>query len=212
MPLNTIIPELNFAKFQQAVVVMLAAEVLNQKTLFLDANPGEEDRFKSDYEFYVADGRFYTEDISKYPLVNVWVGAGAPINNTISKLHNDLALHFDLFAYRKTEQLDNGDVIEATTGADRRLNYLMAQVWYTLEAQQNLWKGAIPFFSSCTYENFKKLPPDKTTAGVPVIMARMTYSLKTEDIKEELEGWDVGQFITDLKVNTKLVNSLIINI
>jgi hypothetical protein len=208
--LTALIPELNFSRFQRAIVVLLAAELLNQRDLFLAANPGAIDEQLSDYSAYVSDGQFYTQDVSKYPLINVWIGNSAPLNDTIVRYHGDHALHFDLFAYRQTEQKENGDIIEATTAADKRLNYLIAQVFHTMGAQVNNWKGAGNLFSSCTYMGWQKMPPEKTPAGVPVIMARMTYSLRTEDLKEILVGWDVEAFTAKIIANNKELTELII--
>jgi hypothetical protein len=210
--LTQLVPEMNFSKFQKAVTVLLASELLNQRDIFLAENPGEEDRYKSDIEFHVSNGKFYSEDIAAYPLINVWVGAANPLNNTVAKLHGDWALHFDLFACRKTEQRNNGDVIDGDTGANNRLDYLISQVWYILEAQQNFWKGSMDFFSSCVFETMAKMPPEKIPAAVPAVMARLTYSLRTEDTKEILEGWDVNQFTAQLIANNKELTKLIINI
>jgi len=210
--LTALIPEMNFSKFQRAAVILLASELLNQKNLFLAANPGEENKYISDYEFFTTDGQFYTEDVSKYPLINVWVGSSAPVNTTIAKYHGDHALHFDLFTYRKTEQKDNGDIVEATTGADKRLNYLISQVFHIMGAQANHWKEAPELFSSCTYTGFGKVPEEKKPAGIPVSMARMTYSLKTEDLKEVLEGWDVDAYVAQIVANKRELTELIINL
>ena len=211
--LDTLIPAMNFSKFQKAVTLLLVSEVLNQRDLFLAENPGEEDRYKSDIEFHASNGKFYTDDISTYPLVNVWVGAVTPVTNTVAKLHGDWALHLDLFACRKTEHRDNGDTIDGDVGATTRLDYLISQVWYIMEAQRNFWKGTgMDFFSSCTLESMGKIPPEKVPAGVPAIMARMTYSLKTEEAKEILEGWDVNTFTAQLIANNKELTTLIINV
>lgn len=208
--LENLIPEMKFAKFQTAVTFLLATELLNQKDLFLTGG-GSQNDYLSDVEFKVSDGRFYSNDISKYPLVNCWVGAGVPIEDDIATLSLDSKFHFDLYTYRQDEEKD-GVIIDGTIGADKRLNYLISQVWYIMEAQKNLWKGVPKTFSSFKFESFTKKLDDSKPAGIPVSMARFTFSLGTDEDKEINEGREIEAYYAQLIANKKELTQLIVNL
>jgi len=207
--LDTVIQDMNFAKVQTAITLLLATELINQKDLFITGG-GTLDEYNSDIHFNVSDGIFYTTDASKYPLVNVWVGEGVAEVDDAGHAEMQTKMHFDLYAFRKDEEKD-GEIIFGTAGADKRLNYLLSQVWHILEAQENFWKGAKEVVGSCVFEGFKKIPSDKTPKEIPVSMGRLTWRIDTDEIKDVLEGWNVDEFRAQLNVNNHELVEIIID-
>lgn len=210
--LTQLAPDMNCFKVQKAVSVLLAAEMLNQKQLYLDQNPGEFDKCKSDIEFRVSNGKYYTEDMSKFPLVNCWIGAGNPSSDDVGELEQTTKFYFDLYVFRKDERLDSNEIIDGENGADKRLNYMISQIWYILEAQQNFWKGDKSIISFMNYVGFLKEPSDKRPTQHPTYMTRLVFDLNTSEQKEILDGFDVDEFVAKIIANTKELPEFIINV
>lgn len=214
MPLSSIIPKMNFASIRDAVAVLLANELAEQKSLFL-VGGGTEQEFENDYSFTVGAGLYYPEDEGVLPLVNVYAAKVPmiPARDDYESSTMDTQIYIDLFTLRSDAVQDSGAIIDGSTGADKRMDYLISQVYFMLEAQINNFWGQQSAINSFEFQSWEKDTEGimRNVMSVPVVMTRMIYSVKTTDQKPVNNGFDSEGFGITVELNEKAAGSIIIN-
>lgn len=214
--INIMIPPMNFINIQSAVASLLANEIANQKSIFLADTDNTEKMFNNDYQFFVSDGLYYPKDIGELPLVNVYFEKTEMIAND----SDDMALiphvlHIDCYVYRADAEQEDGTVIDGSSGADRRLNYLLSQTYHMMEAQINPWLNSFDWIDNFTYMGFDKLDSRRArTRGentvVPIAMGSHTFSIVCQQQKLINAGNDFEGFNISFELDNKAAQEFLI--
>lgn len=215
--MESVIDPLLMQSVQDGMVALLKAEIANQESLYLALPGSTQEIWDNDYKInQIVSGLNYPKDEGDFPLVNVYFEKVLEAtNDNLKDVQADYMLNLDLYCFRKTAEDGSGNVIDGDTGADRRMNYLIAQVYKMLEAQINWWKGAFDFFESIAFIEWKKDVNHPNVQGIataiPPLMARIVYSVKITESKEVNSGFNVNQFLTTLNVDDKDGGSVLVD-
>lgn len=212
---TTMIPEMNFMPIQRAISLMIANEMASQKEIFVPAL-GDEQAFLNDYAFTVSDGLYFTEDMSKFPLLNVYF---EKINNNgendeIQGFNGDYSLNLDMFVFRADAVQEDETVIDGSTGADKRLGYFASQVYQIMEAQVNNQLKTNGLIDGYGFLQFKKDVNNPNIKGLSyntvALMGRITYNIKITQNKEINIGEDMNEFLIGLNLDEKDLGEILI--
>ena len=200
------------------ISLIIAAELENQKQIWIDGG-GTEKEFQNDFGFKVSNGLYFPKDIAKFPLLNVYFEKceNRDENDNFETNLSPYMLNLDMYVFRKDAEQENGDLVDGSNGADHRLNYFMAQVYRTMEAQVNhllgdLDEGDVESFHFRGWKKDVNHPNAKALSyDIVPLFARMNYEIKICEEKLVNEGDIVNEIMIALELDEKATEGLLIS-
>lgn len=214
---DQIISPFLYESVQSAISTMIASEIVNQKAIFLAADPEHtEKQFNNDYSFTTSNGLYFPKDIAELPLLNVYFEKfeNNGENENVQTLIAPNRLNLDMMVYRADALQEDETIIDGSTGADKRLNYMGAQVWRIMEAQVNRTLQSVGIVDGFSFVSFVKdvnHPNAKALSfDTAPLFARMSYDIKITESKEVNIGETVNEFFVNLELDEQAAGDLLI--
>lgn len=196
----SIIQPMNFALAKAAIRRILVAEMLNQCDLAERAGRTEVE-IDNAYKFNVLQDVFCTPEVGMMPLVNLYNTKGA-----FDGLGHDYPdgqwetylLAVDCYAASAGE---TGSEFFADQLAARRLDYLWAQVYKTLGAEENYYKGLSSIVKSSRWVKWEQKYVSKTDSAETILVIQAVLELQFNEPTERLTGEQWEELVINLGLN-----------
>lgn len=212
MSLRGIIQPMMFDLVKASIASLLVSERDNQLALLATAGKTQ-DELDNNYDFNVFKDLYRFPDAEDLPMVNIYNANGDFVsgkgkNYTDSKWHT-YSLAIDCYSISTAEEALGGGAVRADKLAAARLDYLWAQVFQTLSAEENFYKGLQDVVRSATITNWTqkmvKFGGDEETAE-SILAVQAVLELQFEETTEIVTGETLEELVASLEIDDQYIS------
>lgn len=198
--LQALISPMKFALVKAAIRQLLVTERDNQKSLAPEAGKTAAE-IANAYDFTVVQDVFCTPEIGSMPLVNLYNvkglfdGQGQDYSDGQWETYH---LAVDCYAASTAE---SGSPFYPDQLAANRLDYLWAQVYKTLGAEENYYKGLSSIVKSSRWVKWEQKYVSKTDSAETILVIQAVLELQFNEPTERLTGEQWEELVINLGLN-----------
>jgi hypothetical protein len=198
-----------------SIASLLATERNNQAALATAAGKTETE-ISNNYYFNVFKDLYRFPDVSHLPMVNVYNARGdfdSAQSTTASKRHSyNLAIDCYVASTAEVDPSDANVSIRADKLTAARLDYLWAQVWGTLMAEQNWHKGLRDLVRVARFTEWeqKRVSMGGEDDGAECVLGiQSILELQFDEKVEIITGEPLEQIVIDLEIDDQFISPFV---
>lgn len=211
--LNQLITPMNFIIVRDGLAEIIISERDNQVELALSKGYSSA-RIDNEIDFNVYSALWRPVSVEDLPAVAVYIdNMNFPTGRQYgSRNHNEATYNIDCFAVGQNGEDEFGNLVyNAEQNADRRLNYLVSQVYKILYSEKNWFKGArgvieSPFIVSA----YRIQEPEQENEEYVTLGYRIQLRLGFEEPTQMITGVELREIYTTLKIREELIDPFVL--
>lgn len=211
--LHSLITPMKFAIVRDAIASLIADERDNQVQLAETAGKTDQE-ITNDIDFGVYSALWRPLSVADLPAVAVYADSMSfPTGRQYgSENYNEATYNIDCYAVGQNGVDEFGDTVyNAEQNADRRLNYLVAQVYKTLFSERNWFKGAKGIVEAPFIVSMSRIQePEIDNEQYVTLGYRIQLRIEFREPTQLLTGHELRQLYITLKVRDELIDPFVI--
>ena len=208
MSLTAIASPMAYDLVKASIASLLLAERTNQIALLTTAGKTEEE-IENDYYFNIFKDLYRLPDASELPAINIY-NLGGEFNTGMGRSYTDSKWHtyrlaVDCYSVSCAEDGERADKLAA-----ERLDYLMAQVFFTLGSEENFHKGLKDIVRTAKWLSWEQKKWDVGEDSAEFILATQgIFELQFAENTQIVTGEPLETIVTNLEIDSQFLSPFI---